>query len=93
MSIKDLFNNYKSNQFKPTESELSASKLVESNDFIEEKTVEKFRYVPPIDFSTASNFAKFGSAEEYYKKSIERIYDQYPYDGSDREKLLFDLLV
>ena len=89
MSIKDLFNNYKSNQFKPTESELSASKLVESNDFIEEKTVEKFRYVPPIDFSTASNFAKFGSAELYYEYAFKRIYQQYPYDGTLAEKQAF----
>ena len=41
MSIKDLFKNYQSNQFKPTESELSASKLVESNEYIEQKQIEK----------------------------------------------------
>jgi len=82
MSIKDLFKNYQSNQFKPTESELSASKLVESNEYIEQKEIEKFRYVPPIDFTTASNFAKFGSAELYYEYAFKRIYDQYPYDGT-----------
>jgi len=89
MSIKDLFNNYKSNQFKPTESELSASKLVESSEFIENKFVEKFRYEPPIDFTTASNFAKFGSAELYYEYAFKRIYQQYPYDGSLAEQQEF----
>ena len=82
MSIKDLFNSYQSNQFKPTESELSASKLVESNEFVQNTFVEKFRYEPPIDFTTASNFAKFGSSELYYEYAFKRIHDQYPYDLS-----------
>ena len=89
MSIKDLFNNYKSDQFKPAQSELSASKLVESNEFIENKFIDKFDYIPPIDFTTASNFAKFGSAELYYEYAFKRIYQQYPYDGSLAEKQEF----
>ena len=89
MSIKDLFNSYQSNQFKPTESELSASKLVESNEFVQNTFVEKFRYEPPIDFTTASNFAKFGSSELYYEYAFKRIHDQYPYDGSLAEKQEF----
>ena len=89
MSIKDLFNNYNSNQFKQTQSELSASKLVESNEFIQNKNIDKFRYIPPIDFSKASNFAKFGSAELYYENAFKRIYQQYPYDGSLAEKQEF----
>jgi len=89
MSIKDLFNSYQSNQFKPTESELSASKLVESNEFIQNTFVEKFRYEPPIDFTTASNFAKFGSSELYYEYAFKRIYNQFPYDGSLAEKQEF----
>ena len=86
MGIKDLFNDYKSNQFKGSENQLSASKLVESNEFIENKFIEKYKYVPPIDFSTASNFAKFGSSELYYEYAFKRIYQQYPYDGSLAEK-------
>ena len=64
MSIKNLFSNYKSNQFHSSQSELSSSKLVESNEFIQNKYLDKKRYEPPIDFSTASNFARFGLAEE-----------------------------
>jgi hypothetical protein len=67
MSIKDLFKNYESNRFSSTKSELSASKLVESIEYVKEKNTDKHRYIPPIDFSTASNFAKFGSAELYYE--------------------------
>ena len=89
MSIKDLFNNYKSNQFSPAQSELSASKLAESTEHIQNKFVEKFRYEPPIDFTTASNFAKFGSAELYYEYAFKRIYQQYPYDGTLAEQQEF----
>ena len=87
MSIKSLFNN----KTATVESAVSGSRLVESKDFVL-TTVERDKtFYPFIDFSSASNFAKFGSAEEYYKNSIERIYDFYPYDGSENEKLLFEL--
>ena len=89
MSIKDLFNDYKSNHFNKSETQLSASKLVESAEFIKNKKKDIDRYVPPIDFSTASNFAKFGSAELYYEFAFKRIYQQYPYDGSLAEKQEF----
>ncbi len=82
MSIKDLFKNYESNRFSSTKSELSASKLVESIEYVKEKNTDKHRYIPPIDFSTASNFAKFGSAELYYEYAFKRIYSQFPYDGT-----------
>jgi len=47
------------------------------------------RYVPPIDFSSASNFAFYGSAEEYYTNAINSIVNYYPYDGTLTEKQLW----
>jgi len=83
MSIKSLFNN----KTKTVENAATGSKQVESNDFIL-TTVERDKtFYPFINFASASNFAKFGSAEEYYRNSIERIHDNYPYDGSENEKL------
>ena len=61
--------------------------IVESKNYISEYTTQKDKFIPKIDFSTASNFVSFGSAEEYYRQSIARIYDTYPYDGSKSEKL------
>lgn len=61
--------------------------VIESKDYINEFSIQKNKFVPKIDFSTASNFAMFGSAEEYYRRSMERIYNTYPYDGSKSEKL------
>ena len=87
MSIKDLFSN------KPTvmQSANSASVDIESPDFLEALRKQRDEVVPPIDFMSASNFVRFGSAKEYYAESIKRIYNYYPYDGSEKEKIEFNL--
>ena len=87
MSIKDLFSN------KPTtmQSANSASAAIESPDFLEALRKQREEIVPPIDFLSASNFVRFGSAKEYYAESIKRIYNSYPYDGSNKEKIEFNL--
>ena len=88
MSIKDLFTE------KPTKI-LSSKSLrdleveVESERNIFETGRDKERFVPNVDFAMPSSFAKYGSAEEYYRKSIERIHDEYPYDGTFAEKKKF----
>jgi hypothetical protein len=85
MSIRDLFNK------KPAsfETALSGAAKIESVDYALNRIEEKESFVPFLDFASASNFAKFGSAELYYEYSIKRVYDNYPYDGSKNEKTLF----
>ena len=90
MSIKNLFNSYKNTQIQKAISTNSASALVESDRFIEAKRIQQEQFIPPIDFSTASNFAKFGSAELYYEYAFKRIYQYYPYDGTLAEKVEFE---
>ena len=89
MSIKDLFDvNIK--QFHPTvDNARSSSVGAESAEYIIEKQKQKKRYSPALDFATASNFAKFGSAKLYYEYAFKRIYNQYPYDGTKAEKQKF----
>ena len=87
MSIKDLFNK-KAVVF---DNAASASAKAESSANISSSVEEMQTYLPVIDFSTASNFVKYGSAELYYENSIKRIYQQYPYDGSLAERNLFQL--
>ena len=87
MSIKNLFKS----QAKSIKSANSSSSGIESNDYSLAFEERNEQFVPFIDFSSASNFARFGSAEEYYKDSIERIHGDYPYDGSLKEKILFEL--
>ena len=39
-----------------------------------------------VDFTDPNNFCRFGSAEEYYKKTVEYILESFPYDGSWKQK-------
>ena len=62
---------------------------IESVRNMKAKIALKKRAIPRIDFATASNFAKFGSAELYYRGAMESISNQYPYDGSEAEQIEF----
>lgn len=84
MSLKDLFSVKK---VLPPISNEQIEEEVESVELLESYTIEKNRIKFPIDFATASNFAIFGSAQKYYTDATNRIYQQYPYDGSRKEKI------
>ena len=90
MSIKDLFSKKGTPKIQKTVSTGDLVDQVESSDFVEAKRKQFDQFVPPIDFTTASNFAKFGSAELYYEKAFERIHQYYPYDGTLHEKIEFE---
>ena len=60
---------------------------IESPGYIKSFLQDKDRFFPDVDFTSPANFARFGSAEQYYVKAIENIYKFYPYDGSSKEKL------
>ena len=63
------------------------SRKIESPDYADQFFVDRSRFVPQVNFKDPRNFAKFGSAEQYYVKAIENINRYYPYDGSLKEKL------
>tara|TARA_R100000030_G_scaffold97122_1_gene85836 strand:+ start:123 stop:8006 length:7884 start_codon:yes stop_codon:yes gene_type:complete len=90
MSIKDLFNNKGVPKIQKTATSDDLVATVESSEFVEAKRKQHDQFIPPIDFATASNFAKFGSAELYYEKAFERIHNYYPYDGTLHEKIEFE---
>lgn len=85
-SLKDLFGK-KSNTISTSISIEEASKEIESIDYIKEYTKFKQREIPSIDYESPRNFARYGSAKEYYKDSFSSIYSSYPYDGSLAERL------
>ncbi len=60
---------------------------VESPAYHKQDIIHEKRFIPNVDFSDPANFARYGSAEEYYVQSIERVYETYPYDGSLKERL------
>lgn len=86
MSIKDLFSKPASFQNAET-----GSSDVESFEYIKIKNKQQQTFQPHVDFSSASNFAKYGSAYEYYTQAVERIYGEYPYDGSKKERIIFEI--
>ena len=60
---------------------------VESVGYIDQFLKNRKRFTTHTNFFTASNFAAYGSLEEYYKAGIDRIVNTYPYDGSLKERL------
>jgi len=88
MTIKDLFSKSK---VAVIESSESGSVDLESPTFLNTVIKNNSTFVPFLDFSDPNLFVKFGSAELYYDSAIKRIYQTYPYDGSDNEKLQFQL--
>ena len=92
MSLQDLFKKQNSNSVVASaDNATSSAEYVESVATINSKEKLDDQFVPRIDFATASNFAKFGSAELYYEYAFKRIYNEYPYDGTEQEKLEFRL--
>jgi len=86
MGIKKLFETTDtSRNYLAETTEKDAFQDVESAANLRAINKDKQRFVPQINYSRPKNFARFGSAYLYYKSSIERVLDYYPYDGSDAE--------
>ena len=86
MSIKDLFNT----KIVTQGSLNSTTSSVESPDLIKEVIKKNRTFFPNVNFADPATFVHFGSAKEYYEKSISRVYESYPYDGSEAERLRFE---
>ena len=91
MSIKDLFKRRKVDKVLANATLDKVGRGIESPDYVKANVKDKKRFIPHIDFSSASNFAIYGSAEKYYSDSINYILNQYPYDGSKKEKIQWSL--
>ena len=89
MSIKKLFDNQEVKKSTSAKSNDSIGSEIEATEYVEAAVIDRERFLPAVDFSKPENFAKFGSAEQYYTDSIKRIYVTYPYDGSKYEKLVW----
>ena len=83
MSIKNLF---KKNIVYGSFKDLENAGEIESQAFVEEVIEEDNRFLPPVDYSTASNFVNYGLAYQYYQDAHDNIIGNYPYDGSAKEK-------
>ena len=80
MGIKDLFEKPQQILSSETAEALTKDK-VESEETLDAVLRAKEEFVPYVNFTSASNFAHYGSAEKYYDDAIKTIYREYPYDG------------
>ncbi|HHZ96603.1 MAG TPA: hypothetical protein EYN67_13880, partial [Flavobacteriales bacterium] len=87
MSIKKYFEIAENIQSLASKTSNDISGEIESSGYHEQDIIEEERFIPYTDFSKPENFARYGSAEEYYDSSLKRIYGTYPYDGSLKERL------
>jgi len=87
MSFKTLFDKAKKVSSLSNKSSKDIGAEVESVGYHKEDIIHEKRYIPNVDFSDPSSFARYGSAEEYYVQSIDRVSETYPYDGSLKERL------
>ena len=85
MSIKKLFEKKSLKTLTATNKD-EVGNEIESREVLEALKDEKELFLPYVDYSVPANFARYGSAEEYYAQSMRRIYSTYPYDGSLREQ-------
>lgn len=89
MSIKKYFDRAQNLQALANKSAEDIAGQVESVGYHEQDIIDEERFIPRVDFSDPANFARYGSAQEYYDQTIKRIYNEYPYDGSLRERLVW----
>ena len=85
--IKKLFEKNKVGGILSDATVKEVGKKVESADYVVSNLKEKNRFIPYINFASASNFARYGSAQKYYQDAIHHIINEYPYDGSLRERI------
>jgi len=91
MGIKDLFNSDADAKIVSLTDKTDAAENIESPEYYSARIVQKNKFEPHIDYSSASNFAKFGSAEKYYTDTISNIYTYYPFDGSFFERTAWEV--
>ena len=92
MSIKKLFDARQTRKTGKILAPGENNSLSEDAESIEQVRValdDKHEFVPPLDYSEPANFVKFGSAYRYYVDALEYVADEYPYDGTSKDKIEF----
>jgi hypothetical protein len=81
MSIKDLFGR----QVLSDKNKKDLASDIESADNLKAIKEKQESFIPQVNYDNPDTFAKYGSANLYYKSAIDRIINYYPYDCSDAE--------
>jgi len=90
-NIKDLFRAFRTQKTLVSKSLNDLEPGVESSNFTDSTLRLQKETDPYIDFSDPENFVFYGSAEQYYRDAFSYIKDEFPYDGSGKEKIEWEL--
>ena len=90
-NIKDLFGNFRTQKVLSSASLNDLEPQLESANWIKSTVEYQQEADPYVDFVSASNFVFYGSAEQYYKDAFAYIQNEYPYDGSSKEKVEWEI--
>lgn len=85
-NIKDLFDLYKNQKLVASKSMNDLAPSGEGADWVGSTLKLKNQVDLQIDFSEPVNFAKYGSAQQYYTDAFSYIGNEFPYDGSRNER-------
>ena len=92
MSLKNIFDKEKTFSSITTNVNIEEiGKEVESVEYIRSYIDLSNKNLSNVDWENPEEFARYGSAEKYYEDNIENIYKTYPYDGSLKEKIDWEL--
>lgn len=92
MSLKKIFDKEQAfSGITPNVNIDEIGKEIESAEYIKSYINLSNKNFSNVDWENPEEFAKYGSAEKYYEDSIQNIYKTYPYDGSLKEKLDWEL--
>ena len=75
-NLKDLFKRKRADRLLANASLNKLGSSVESANYVDSVIREKEQFIPHVDFSSASNFSIYGSAEQYYSDSINYIINE-----------------
>ena len=89
MTIKKLFDPASPYTILNSTNVADIGREVESSGNVVQRFIQKNRFLPKVEYNDPANFAFYGSAQEYYQSSIERVLRQYPYDGSWKEQVQY----
>ena len=92
MSLRDIFKNQQSFSTISRNVEISElGKEAELVDYMSSYIKLSSKSLSNVDWENPEEFASYGSAKKYYEDGIENIYKTYPYDGSFKEKIDWEL--
>lgn len=90
MSLKSFFDS-KGGKQAPLKSNTEIKAQTGFQRHIIAEELEQKTFIPTVDFTDPGNFARFGSAKDYYTIALKNIQSSYPYDGSYEEKINWKL--